>query len=63
MTSNSQKRLISLNEACIRYGICRATLYRMADRQQIKLIKIGRASRLDVHQMDALLGIANSPSV
>lgn len=60
MTTNAQKRLISLNEACIRYGISRTTLYRMVDRQQIRLVKIGRASRLDVHMMDHLLGITNA---
>ena len=60
MTNDAQKRLISLSEACTRYGISRQTIYRIADRDQIRLIKIGRATRLDIYQMDEIFGIASS---
>ena len=62
MTDQSQKRLICVSDACTRYGVSRSTIYRLVDRQQIRLIKIGRASRLDIHEIDHFFGIAEGPS-
>ena len=55
------RRLISINEAADRYGISRQTVYRMVSSNRIRLIKIGRASRLDLQEADFAFGLGSSP--
>lgn len=58
MNNEVTKRLISLNDAAIRYGLSRQTFYRLIASGDLNLIKIGRASRLDVREADQLFGIS-----
>ena len=60
MTMDVQKRLISLRDACVRYGISRQTIYRAIARSELRLIKIGRASRLDVLEADCCFGVIDN---
>lgn len=53
-----QKRLIRIEpDACERYSLSRASIYRLINAGIIKPIKIGRVTRLDIEQADAALGL------
>jgi excisionase family DNA binding protein len=57
MTAQVRRRLISVDEASARYATSRQTIYRMVGRGELRLIKIGRSSRLDIAQVDQAFGL------
>jgi excisionase family DNA binding protein len=56
-------RLISISEAGHRYGISRQTIYRFIKDGKLDLIKIGRASRLNLTAADDAFGLSRTPGV
>lgn len=63
MAKEFEKRLISFNEARARYGISRQTIYRSIARNDLRLIKIGRSSRIDMREADHFFGLAGTCAV
>lgn len=47
-------RLMRIPAACARYGLSRSYIYREAAKKNIRLVKAGRTTLVDVASLDAL---------
>lgn len=52
---SEQKRLFNVEEAAQYIGLTPGTLYNMASRREIPTVKVGRALRFDVLQLDRFI--------
>ena len=51
----SERRLLTVKEAAVYLGTTPATLYSKIWRREIPFIKLGRAVRLDLHDLETLI--------
>lgn len=50
-----QPELMRVNDFCHRYAVSRATLYRLVQRGELSIVKIGSASRIKTADAEAWL--------
>jgi excisionase family DNA binding protein len=55
VSTNDNKRALSINEAVFRYGIGRTNLYRLIKSGALKSVKLGRRRLIPVDALEALL--------
>ena len=53
---NGGRRTLSVKSACAQLGIGKTLFYTLAKAGKLKLIKLGRATRVPVTEIDRLLG-------
>ncbi len=53
MTENNQAKFVSIKDLCIERKVSKATVYRLHGRGLLPFVKIGRATRIRVEDVEA----------
>jgi len=54
--------LYKISNAMKRLDVCRATIYRMASRGELELVKVGRATRITSTSLDRVINAGRAKS-